>query len=151
MTEDRCYMAEQLFSIMDCPAYKAYLIFLKDNLEIICRTNMLFQNETVNPFLLFEDIFMLYKSMLRKIVVPRQLELITDAQLTNFNFEQHIMHVDSISYGYDFDIISKIFILFKKLEFLCLSLLRVKRKNFGQKYIMIKIVQENNVSKILVD
>lgn len=45
--------------------------------------------------------------MLRKIVVPRQLELITDAQLANFNFEQHIMHVDSITYEYDFDIISK--------------------------------------------
>lgn len=107
MIEDRCYMAEQLFLIMDCPAYKAYLIFLRDNLEMICRTNMLFQSENINPFLLFEDIFMLYKSMLRKIVVPMQLELISDAQLTNFNFEQHIMHIDSIVYGYDFDIIAK--------------------------------------------
>lgn len=32
MVEDRCYMAEQLYLIMDCLAYKAYLIFLKDNL-----------------------------------------------------------------------------------------------------------------------
>lgn len=68
---------------------------------------MVFQSENTNPFLLFEDIFMLYKSMLQKIVLPRHLESITDAQLINFNFEQHIMHVDSIYYGYDFSIISK--------------------------------------------
>lgn len=50
-------MAEQLFLTMDCPTYKAYLVFLKDNLDTVCRINMAFQSENANPFLLFEDIF----------------------------------------------------------------------------------------------
>lgn len=45
--------------------------------------------------------------MLRKIVISAQLELITDTELANFNFEQYIMHTDSIYYGYEFNIICK--------------------------------------------
>jgi len=103
--EDRCFSAEKLVNIMDCPAYKAYMIFLKSNLQVICKTNLLFQNDDVSPFILFQDLSLLLKSMLKKIVVPDQLKKISDAQLVNYDFEQYLMHTDSIYFGYEFNLI----------------------------------------------
>lgn len=72
---------------MDCPAYKAYLIFLKNNLQVICKTNLLFQSDDVSPFILFEDLSLLLKNMLTKIVVPDQLKKISDTELINYDFQ----------------------------------------------------------------
>jgi len=90
---------------MDCPACKAYMIFLKSNLQVICKTNFLFQSDDVSPFILFQDLSLLLKSMLKKIVVPDQLKKISDAQLVNYDFEQYLMHTDSIYFGYEFNLI----------------------------------------------
>jgi hypothetical protein len=105
--EDRCFTAEKLVSIMDCPAYKAYIIFLKSNLQVICKTNLLFQSDNVSPFILFQDLLLLFKSMLQKIVVPDQLSKISDTQLINYDFEQYLMHTDSMYFGYEFNLIAK--------------------------------------------
>lgn len=61
--DDKCFTAEQIVDIMDRPAYKAYLIFLlKTNLDVICKTNILFQSDDINPFVLFQDLFLLFKT-----------------------------------------------------------------------------------------
>jgi len=53
-----------------CSTYKAYIIFLKSTLQVICKTNLLFQSNDVSPFILFQDLLLLLKNMLKKIVVP---------------------------------------------------------------------------------
>lgn len=105
--EDRCFSAEKLVNIMDCPAYKAYMVFLKSILQVICKTNLLFQSDDVSSFKLFQDLSLLLKSMLKKIVVPDQLKKISDEQLINYDFEQYLMYTDSMYFGYEFDLIAK--------------------------------------------
>lgn len=105
--EDRCFSAEKLVNIMDCPAYKAYMVFLKSILQVICKTNLLFQSDDVSLFKLFQDLSLLLKSMLKKIVVPDQLKKISDEQLINYDFEQYLMYTDSMYFGYEFDLIAK--------------------------------------------
>ncbi|CAB0006042.1 unnamed protein product, partial [Nesidiocoris tenuis] len=45
MLKDKCYAAEQLVNIMNVPAYKAFLTFLKLSLNPICKTNLMFQDQ----------------------------------------------------------------------------------------------------------
>ncbi|KAF6217385.1 hypothetical protein GE061_001740 [Apolygus lucorum] len=107
VTDDKCYSAEQILSIMDIPAYKAFLVFLKLTLTPICKTNKLFQSDSIDTFILFEDLMLLFKSFLKKIVVPAQLEKIPDSQLVTFPFAQHLMHVQATYLGYDFEVLAK--------------------------------------------
>ncbi|XP_044592385.1 uncharacterized protein LOC123270416 isoform X1 [Cotesia glomerata] len=47
--------------------------------------------------------FLLYKSILQKIVVPSQLQKIKDDDLVNFKFQDYLMHTSSVFFGYNFD------------------------------------------------
>lgn len=69
--------------------------------------NLLFQSDNVEPIKLFEDLFLLYKNLLKRLVVPSQLEKVVDCELVEFDFQQHLMHTTSIYFGYDFQIISQ--------------------------------------------
>jgi len=83
------------------------MIFLKSILQVICKTNLLFQSNDVSPFILFQDLSLFLKSMLKKIVVHDQLKKISDEQLVNYDFEQYLMHADSMYFDYEFDLIAK--------------------------------------------
>src|SRR5277367_5372372 len=102
-TEDKCYTAEQLHGIMICPAFKAYLVFLRNILKSVCETNAMFQGENVESLKLFEDLLLLYKSMLKKIVVPNILQKVPNDRLVEFNFMEHIMHTTIMYFGCEFD------------------------------------------------
>lgn len=106
-SEDKCYMAEQLYDIMKRRPFKAFLIFLKNELKNVIQVNLLFQSDNVEPTKLFEDLFLLYKNLLKKLVVPSQLEKLMDCELVEFNFQEHLMHTTSIYFGYDFQSISQ--------------------------------------------
>lgn len=93
---------------MSIPAHKAFLIFLKHILTPICKTNRLFQSTNADVLLLFEDLLMLYRSCLTKIVVPAQLEKVPDHSIVNFKFQEHLAHVDSIYLGYEFEVQAKL-------------------------------------------
>lgn len=108
--EDKCYMAEQLYNIMDCPAYKAFLIFLRNELKSICRVNVIFQSDNIEPLKVLEDLFLLFKSVLKKIVVPSQLDQQKDSDLTRFNFQNYVIHTSAIYLGYDFECYTKEFL-----------------------------------------
>ncbi|KAH9637051.1 hypothetical protein HF086_013867 [Spodoptera exigua] len=73
-SDDKCYMAEQLYDIMRRLSFKALLIFLKNELKHVTQLNLLFQSNNVEPITLFEDLFLLYKNLLKRLVVPSQLE-----------------------------------------------------------------------------
>ncbi|XP_063366388.1 uncharacterized protein LOC134654851 [Cydia amplana] len=104
-SEDKCYMAEQLYDIMR--PFKAFLIFLKNELKTVTQLNLLFQSDNVEPTKLFEDLFLMYKNLLKRIVVPSQLEKLVDSELMDFSFQEHLMHTSSVYLGYDFQIISQ--------------------------------------------
>lgn len=108
-SDDKCYMAEQLHSIMDRIPYKAFLIFLKNELKNITQLNLLFQSDNVEPTKLFEDLFLLYKNLLQRLVVPAYLDKLVDSELVEFNFKDHLMHTASMYFGFDFhDIAQKL-------------------------------------------
>ncbi|XP_044580310.1 uncharacterized protein LOC123262223 [Cotesia glomerata] len=100
---DKCLQAQYLYDIMVCPAYKLFMIFLHSNLELLTNLNKLFQSSNVEIFKLLEDLFLLYKSILQKIVVPSQLPKIKDDDLVNFKFQDYLIHTSSVFFGYNFD------------------------------------------------
>lgn len=106
-SDDKCYMAEQLYDIMRRLPFKAFLIFLKNELKNVTQLNLLFQSDNVEPTKLFEDLFLLYKNLLRRLVVPAQLEKLVYSELVEFNFKEHLMHTGSIYFGFDFQNISQ--------------------------------------------
>ncbi|XP_045502900.1 uncharacterized protein LOC123699895 [Colias croceus] len=97
--EDRCYMAEKLHDIMKCPVFKGYLMFLKE------RLNMLFQSENVESVKLLEDVYLLLRGLLQKLVVPAQLEKLSDKDLITFDFKQYMMHTSAINLGHDTEVL----------------------------------------------
>ncbi|XP_037945175.1 uncharacterized protein LOC119677758 [Teleopsis dalmanni] len=101
--QDKCYMADQLHDIMKNIQFKIYFGFLKNELKTITQLNLLFQNNQVEPVKLFEDLFLLYKNVLQKIVVLAQLQNIEDNEITNFDFHPYLMDTSSIYLGYDFE------------------------------------------------
>ncbi|KAK0169172.1 hypothetical protein PV328_012378, partial [Microctonus aethiopoides] len=64
-------------------------------------------NDNVEPTKLFEDLFLLYKNLLKRLVVPSQLEKLMDSELVEFNFQKHLMHTASMYFGFDFQNISQ--------------------------------------------
>lgn len=83
------------------------MIFLKNELKSVIQLNTLFQSDNVESLKLFEDLFFMYKSLLKRLVVPSQLEIVLDCELVKFNFGQHLMHTTSMYFGYDFQTISQ--------------------------------------------
>lgn len=61
----------------------------------------------LKPMKLFEDVFLLYKNLLKRLVVPSQLEKLVDSELIEFNYREHLMHTASMYFGFDFDTISQ--------------------------------------------
>lgn len=123
-SDDKCYMAEQLYDIMTRLPYKAFLIFLKNELKNVTQLNLLFQSDNVEPTKLFDDLFLLYKNLLRQLVIPSQLEKLVDSELIEFNFKEHLMHTASMYFGYEFQNFSQ------ELEVNDLSDVRERCKNF---------------------
>lgn len=72
------------------------MIFLQNELKYVTQLNLLFQSKNVEPIKLFEDLFLLYKNLLRRLVVPSQLEKLVDSELIEFNFREHLMHTASM-------------------------------------------------------
>lgn len=123
-SDDKCYMAEQLYDIMRRLPFKALLIFLKNELKYVTQLNLLFQSNNVEHITLFEDLFLLYKNLLKRLVVPSQLEKLVDSELLEFNFREHLMHTASMYFGFDFHTISQ------ELEEKDLLDVRARCKNF---------------------
>lgn len=50
-----------------------------------------------------EDLYLINKKLLQKLVVPSQLQKVHDNELAEFNFQSYLMHTSSINLGYDFE------------------------------------------------
>lgn len=64
------------------------------------------QSDNVEPTKLFEDLFLLYKNLLR-LVIPSYLEKLVDSELVEFNFKEHLMHTASMYILFDFQNIAQ--------------------------------------------
>lgn len=106
-SEDKCYMAEQLHDIMKRLPFKAFLVFLKCELKSITQLNLLFQSDHVEPVKLLEDLFLMFKSLLQKLVVPSSLQKFGDRDLTDFDFQSHLMHTSAMYFGFEFHSIAQ--------------------------------------------
>lgn len=102
-TQDKCFMACQIKAIMTQNSSKLFLIFLRNELKTLSQINMLSQSNDVNPHKLFEDLFLYYKNLLRRIVLPDKMSNISDCELNNFDFHCYLMDKDNVYFGYDFD------------------------------------------------
>ncbi|CAG5046955.1 unnamed protein product [Parnassius apollo] len=98
-TKDNCFKAEKSYDIMKCRAYHAYFTFLDVHLQVT-KVNCLFQSDNVDPAKLLEDLFLLFKNILQIIVIPRKLETVTDGEYASFGFQEHLMHVSAMHFGY---------------------------------------------------
>ncbi|CAH2089009.1 unnamed protein product [Euphydryas editha] len=107
LNEKECYAASQLHDTMSRLPYKAFLIFLKSVLKIVTQLNVLFQSDNIEPTKLFEDLFLMFKSLLKKIVVPAQLQKVKDSELVNFDFMPHLMHTSSLNFSYELQSIAE--------------------------------------------
>lgn len=85
--------------------YKAFLIFLKSVIKIATQLNVLFQSVNIEPTKLYEDLFLMFKSLFQKI--PAQLQKIRDSELATFNFTTHLMHPSSISFSHEFQCVAE--------------------------------------------
>lgn len=94
-------MAEKIHHIMSWPIFKCYLTFLSMQLKPVTTLNMLFQSENVELVKLLEDVYLLLKGILQKLVVPSQLEKGNDKDLVTFDFKRHLMHTSAINLGYE--------------------------------------------------
>ncbi|XP_043268500.1 uncharacterized protein [Venturia canescens] len=106
-SEDNCHMAAQLYNIMIRLPYKAFLIFLKYELKSVTQLNLLFQSDYVEPTKLLEDLFLMFKNLLQKLVVPSSLQKLTDSELINFDFQSCLMHTSAMYFGYEFHVIAQ--------------------------------------------
>lgn len=105
--KDDSYAASLLYDTMSRAPYKAFLVFLKSELKNVVQLNMLFQSDNIEPTKLFEDLYLLYKNLLNKIVVPGRLQKVSDDDLVSFDFKSHVMHTAAINFGYNFECIAK--------------------------------------------
>lgn len=87
---------------------KLFLIFLKNELKNVTQLNLLFQSDNVEPTKLFEDLFLLYKNLLQRLVVPSHLEKLVDSELLEINFKDHLMHTALMYFGFDCQNISQL-------------------------------------------
>ena len=66
--------------------------------------NALFQSDNIETTSLFEDLFLMFKSLLQRIVVPEQLQYIyiTDNDLVNFDFTPYIINSSYLTFNIEF-------------------------------------------------
>lgn len=104
--KERCYTAHQLYGIYCTPENKLFLTFLSNSLKGVMAMNRLFQSESVDPMELFEDVNNLIYSNLQTLLVPSRLQKISRYELAIFDFKQHLMALQCMNFGYEFNNLS---------------------------------------------
>jgi hypothetical protein len=86
-TKDNCYTAELLFNMFSDVNNKIYLTFIYDIVQLVQKTNKIFESRSADPTKLLQDLKQLYVNIVSKIVTPGRLHRI---DLLNDNFENYI-------------------------------------------------------------
>lgn len=95
-TREKCYTAEMLFSMFSDDRNLAYIKFMLPVVKDIQRVNKAFESNEADPTKLLNDLVMLVKSLVKKIVLPT-----SRVDPLEGNFEEYL---DQKPYlGYDFE------------------------------------------------
>lgn len=105
-SKEKCYSAKQLCSLLGDIHIKAYVIFLVSVLKKLTDVNKMFQSDQVDTLKLLGELYSLLQYYLGMLVPPDRLKTVRREDLILFNFEDCIMNIDCIHFGYDFNIIS---------------------------------------------
>lgn len=89
---ERCYTARLLHDMFQDEKNYLYMVFVKPIVIEFDRVNRLFQSENPNPAKLFEDLDLLVRSMLCKIVL-------SEHAFPTAEWEKHLLHVRACAFG----------------------------------------------------
>jgi len=98
--KERCYKAEQLYSMFSDPVNKVYMTFLCGELEALTKLNTSFQAEKADVTKLFADLNDYYTSLLQKIIPPSNFQTFASSKLSSIDFTKFLMPSSAILLGY---------------------------------------------------
>ncbi|XP_042894354.1 uncharacterized protein LOC122268140 [Penaeus japonicus] len=105
---EKCYTAEMLYSMYSDQQNLAYIKFLVPILKDVRRVNKAFESNDADPTKLLDDLVLLIKSLLRKVILPTSKVDILEGNIESFispkpylgyDFEQHMenMHKEGFA------------------------------------------------------
>jgi hypothetical protein len=101
--DERCYVANKLFLILSDKSIFLYMTFVKWALKDVVEVNKLFQSDKADPLKLMEELNSLLLKNLSVLIPPIRLGKVSRNELLNFRFEDYIMNIDLINFGYSFN------------------------------------------------
>ena len=97
---ERCFTAEQLYSMFSNPINKAYLTFLNQELESICKLNKYFQSDNLDVTKLYQDLADYYLSLLQRIIHPKAFKSISKSNLASFDITTNLIPPSALHLGF---------------------------------------------------
>lgn len=82
---------------------KLYMLYTRKLPKEVVKVNTLFQAENADVTKLTHDLLILYRNLLQKIVEPTFLSRIPNEKLQDFKFNDYIIPLASIDFGYEFN------------------------------------------------
>lgn len=105
-SKEKCYSAKQLFLLLSDIKIEAYLKFLKSVLKKITDVNQMFQSDQVDSLKLLGELYGLLLYYLGMLVPPDRLKNVKQEDLMLFKFEECIMNIGCIHFGYEFNLLT---------------------------------------------
>lgn len=102
-SRERCYIAEQLSSMLKSKTNLLYMTFLGTYLKPITMANKMFQATDADPLKLLEEIKNLLLTYFAILIPPAQLEKADKFSLSDYDFEKYIMDSSFMNFGYAFN------------------------------------------------
>ncbi|KAK7085541.1 hypothetical protein SK128_009658 [Halocaridina rubra] len=89
-----------------------YFLFLRKTLNEIVKVNRIFQSKNADVTKITQDLFTMYRCLMQIVVEPSHL---SNENLPNLKFLDHILPLEHVSYSYDFITVSNACVLNKDL------------------------------------
>lgn len=102
-SSERCHTARMLSDAYKSPDNKLYMLYTRKLLKEVVKVNTLFQAENADVTKLTHDLLILCRNLLQKIVEPKYLSRIPNEKLQDFKFNDYIIPLASIDFGYEFN------------------------------------------------
>lgn len=102
---EREYVVDQLFSMLSDPFLRLYFVFLKPILKQFSQVNALFQSKSAAQLHLYGELMLFYKSLLKRVCPIGSFVHLSDAELLNFSFRNHVLPTSGVNYGAEFTIL----------------------------------------------
>ncbi|KAK7081724.1 hypothetical protein SK128_012611 [Halocaridina rubra] len=102
----RCHTSIILSNAYRDDQNKLYFLFLRKTLSEIVKVNRIFQSKNADVTKITQDLIAMHRCLMQIVVEPSHLSKLSDENLPNFKFLDHILPLEHVSYGYDFITVS---------------------------------------------